>query len=64
MPWDIKDLPLMPYVMSPPSDAILMGHERQHDKVSGLEVAFRGFVRKDAAAATEVSIFKVGRGAL
>ena len=43
--------------ISPP-DAVLLGCECQRDKVGGLEVARRGCGRKDAAAATEVSIFK------
>ena len=49
----------------PPSpDAILMGCERQRDKVGGLEITCHGCGRKDTASATEVSIFETELGAL
>ena len=46
------------------SDAVLMGCERQHDKVDGLEVDFRDCGRKDAAAAAKVIIFEAEQGTL
>ena len=46
------------------SDAVLMGCERQYDKVDGLEVDFRDCGRKDAAAAAKVIIFEAEQGTL
>ena len=48
----------------PPPDAVILGCERQHDKVGGLEVACCGCGCKDSASATEDSIFEAEQGAL
>ena len=54
----------MPCVRYPQPDAFLLGCEHQYDEVDGLEVACRGYSRKDDASATEGSIIEAEQGAL